>query len=135
MKKSTVCLYFVLMAAQGAPLCAAGQYDIKHRTPEIEQAFAGRQSRYQELRALKSAGRIGEDNHGYVEALDQSREHEGIIRAENADRSVIYNAIVEQNNLGRNGLPQVEAVFAGVRREKAEPGDSIQLPSGERIRK
>ncbi|HLD49879.1 MAG TPA: DUF1318 domain-containing protein [bacterium] len=135
MKKLTVCFFFLLMTARSVPLWAAGQYDIKQRTPEIEQAFAGRQSRFQELRALKSSGRIGEDNHGYVEALDQSAEHEGIIRAENADRSVIYNAIVEQNNLGRNGLPQVEAIFAGVRREKAEAGDSIQLPSGERIRK
>ncbi len=120
---------------QSVPLWAEKQYDIQQMTPEIEQAFAGRKARYQELRPLKTAGKIGESNHGYLQALAKRPELDGIIQAENADRSTIYNAIVEQNHLGRNGLLQVEAVFAGVRREKAKAGDLIQLPTGEWIRK
>ena len=127
--------FFLLFLTMQSAWLLASQYDIKHMTPEIEQAFAGRQSRYEELRSLKAAGRIGEDARGYVQALDRSLALQGLVAAESADRRVIYNAIVQQNGLGPNGIPQVEAIFAGVQREKARPGESIQLPTGEWVQK
>lgn len=123
--------FFLMLLMQNASGAAAQEYDIKQMTPEIQQAFAGRQSRHQEIESMKAAGRLGENNHGYVQGLDNSTTLEDLVRAENQSRRVIYNAIVDQNGLGPNGLVQVEAVFAGVKRDKARPGDSIQLPSGE----
>jgi len=111
-----------------APLAWAGSYDIKEMTPEIQQALSGRQARYGELKQLKSQGAVGENNQGYVEAL--SGAGNSTVSAENSDRRVIYSAIVQQNNLGGSGLAQVQKVFAEVQRDKAAPGESIQLASG-----
>lgn len=112
-----------------APLSWAGSYDIKEMTPEIQQSLSSRQARYSQLKQLKSEGAIGENNQGYVEAL--SGAGNSLASAENADRRVIYSAIVQQNNLGGSGLAQVQKVFAEVQRDKAAPGESIQLASGE----
>lgn len=111
------------------PLVWAGSYDIKEMTPEIQQALSGRQARYSQLKQLKSEGAIGETNQGYVEALSGSGN--GVTDAENSDRRVIYSAIVQQNNLGAQGLTQVQKVFAEVQHDKATSGESIQLASGE----
>jgi len=116
-----------------APLAWAGSYDIKEMTPEIQQSLSGRQARYAQLKQLKASGAIGENNQGYVEAL--SGEGNSVASAENADRRVIYSAIVQQNNLGGNGLAQVQKVFAEVQRDKATAGESIQLASGEWTKK
>jgi uncharacterized protein YdbL (DUF1318 family) len=58
-----------------------------------------------------------------------------IVASENRDRKVIYQAIVDQNNLGAGGMAQVKLVFGDVQREKARSGDLIQLPSGEWVKK
>ncbi len=129
MKKSAA-LFLFLFLLQGVSAWAA-QYDIKQMTPQIEQALANRQSRYDELRTLKAANRIGENSRGYVEALDKSAALADLVHAENSDRRVIYNAIVEQNGLGPAGMGAVETAFAEVQRDKAKSGDSIQLPSGQ----
>lgn len=111
----------------------AAQYDIKTMTPEIQQALENRQNRYAELANLKAQGSIGENNRGYVESRNGSAS--STVAAENADRGVIYQAIVDQNSLGPSGLSKVEAVFAEVQNEKAKPGEPVQLPSGEWTRK
>ncbi len=134
MKKVAAYFFLFLLMMQSASAWAA-QYDIKQMTPEIQRALASRQSRYEELRSLKAAGRIGENNRGYVEALDKSPALQGLVEAENRDRRVIYNAIVEQNGLGPAGMSQVEKTFAEVQRDKAKAGDSIQLASGEWMQK
>jgi hypothetical protein len=42
----------------------------------------------------------------------------------------VYEAIVQQNKLGSGALATVEAVFARVQRDKAEPGEKVQDASG-----
>jgi uncharacterized protein YdbL (DUF1318 family) len=106
------------------------QYDIKEMTPEIQQALDARKARFSQLRALKNQGLIGENNQGLVEALGGDASAQALVQAENADRTLIYEAIVEQHQLGAAGLEQVKAAFAEVQRDKAQAGDSIQLPSG-----
>lgn len=117
------------------PHAFAAQYDIKEMTPSIQQALAGRQSRYDPLQAFKSQGLVGENHSGYVEALGDSGEVQGLVAQENTDRRVIYQAIVEQNGLGPEGAKQVEAVFAEVQRNRAKAGESIQLPDGSWVKK
>lgn len=118
---------FLILTASTAAYAAA--YDLKEMTPEVERAFSGRQSRYSQLQELKSQNKIGEGNRGYLKSF--SSEEPSILKAENADRKTIYKAIVDQNGLGASGMAQVEAVFAEVQRDKARPGDRVQLPSGE----
>lgn len=113
----------------------AADYDIKEMTPEIKAALEARRGRFEKLSALKAEGKIGENNRGYVEALAAGGDADEVVRAENSDRSTIYNAIIEQNALSGDGRSLVEKVFAQVQRDKAAPGDSIQDESGQWIKK
>ena len=109
----------------------AGSYDIKTMTPEIQQALSGRQNRYSDLQNLKSQGAIGENKSGYVEILNSAPGGAATVNQENEDRRTLYRGIVDQNNLGAQGMSEVERVFAEVQRDKARPGDFIQSPSGQ----
>lgn len=122
-----LCSAFLILTASAQAHAAA--YDLKEITPEVERALSGRQSRYNQLQELKAQNKIGEGSRGYLKSF--SSEEPSILKAENADRKTIYRAIVDQNGLGASGMAQVEAVFAEVQRDKARPGDRIQLPSGE----
>ena len=114
----------------------AGQsYDLKEMTPAVQKAIAGRQARYSELERLKSNGTIGENNEGSVKPLKDSQNAASLVQAENEDRGVIYQAIVDQNHLGPSGMTEVHSVFAEVQRGKARPGEFIQERSGEWVQK
>ncbi len=128
-------VFFFTFLLGASALCIASQYNIKQMTPAIQQAFKARHDRLQELQNLKKAGLIGEDNRGYVAVLKKSATAEAIAAEENRDRQIIYRALVEQNQLGPEGIDQVELAFAEVQREKASFGDFVQLPSGEWIKK
>ncbi len=129
--------YFVLLSALliSAPVLQAGDYDIREMTPEVQQALSGRQARFNQLQEMKAQGLIGEDNQGSVRSIQENAGTADVVNAENRDRKVIYQAIVDQNNLGPAGMAQVKAVFADVQREKARTGDYILEPSGEWKRK
>lgn len=109
----------------------AAQYDLKTMTPQISQALKNRQARYPQLQQMKKAGLVGENNQGYVESLAQQTNT--IVSAENADRRIIYQALVDQNSLGPNGMREVQRAFAEVQREKAVFGEKVQSPSGDWI--
>lgn len=126
-------IVFALILGAASTAWAEGSYSLKETTPAVQQAISQRQARFNQLQALKSAGSVGEDNQGYVKAFDASAQ--GIATAENRDRRTIYEAIVEQNNLGSENLRQVEQIFAEVQREKARPGERVQTPSGGWIQK
>lgn len=114
---------------------AEKNYDLKEITPTVQAALDGRKSRHHDLRAFKKEGLIGENNHGYVEALGGGGDVRSIVDAENKDRHAIYNAIVEQNHLPSSALSTIEAVFAATHREKAGPGIKIQEADGRWITK
>ncbi|MBI4313755.1 MAG: DUF1318 domain-containing protein [Candidatus Omnitrophica bacterium] len=118
----------------GSPLWAA-TYDLREYTPEVQAAISGRQARYQQLASAKAQGSVGENKDGGVTQLGGGPDVTAWVASENQDRRVIYKAIVQQNNLPADALPTVEQVFAEVQRNKAAPGDSIQLPSGEWVKK
>ena len=126
---------FFLVFLMGLSLCFASQYDLKTMTPEVNQALKGRQARYQQLQSLKRAGIVGENNRGYAEVLKSDPAALTLVTAENADRSVIYQALVSQNELGPNGMKEVEKAFADVQNEKAAPGEMVQAPAGDWKRK
>lgn len=113
---------------------AQGKYSIKEMTPEVQQALDARKERFSQLRALKSSGGVGENNQGYVTALQESVAVASMAENENRDRQVLYKIIAEQNGLQGN-LSTIEAAFAQVQREKAESGDKIQNEDGSWITK
>ncbi len=113
----------------------AGQYDLKEMTPEVQAALSARQSRYTQLKGLKSQSILGETHHGYLKVLRPSPEASALADAENHDRGIIYRAIILQHALGSEGLAAVEKSFGAVQLEKASPGEMVQLPSGEWVQK
>jgi uncharacterized protein len=122
----TICL---LLGMTGAAF--AQSYDLKTITPEVKSALEARKARFSELKAFKAQGILGESNRGYVQALGGGADVKALVNAENADRREVYQAIVEQNDLGAGALATVEGVFAGVQREKAAAGEKVQDPSGD----
>ncbi len=125
---------FLLAFLFVVPVFAEGKYDIKQMTPEVQDALNDRRDRFDQLRALKSSGIVGENNRGYVEALKQEGSAGDIVTAENRDRKVIYQTIAEQNGL-ENAISTIESVFAQVQRDKAEPGEQIQTEDGRWVAK
>lgn len=128
MKKLVMIFAVICAAAATAP--AQAKYDIKEMTPAVKSALDGRKARFADLKALKTQGVVGENNRGYVQTLGGDKSAKALVAAENKDRKQVYEAIVEQNNLGSGALATVEAVFARVQRDKAEPGEKVQDASG-----
>lgn len=124
-------LLFFLAGVFTMTPCFAVSYDFKQITPEIDQALKNRQARYATLQQMKRSGLVGENHSGYVTELKSDAVATSLVAQENSDRSVIYNALVEQNALGPNGLAEVQRAFAEVQRDKANSGDYIQSASGD----
>src|SRR3989338_5546511 len=88
-------------------IVSAGPYDLKEKTPAVQEALANRQARYQTLTQLKAGGAIGEDNQGHVARLGGGPEVASVVSEENDDRETIYRAIVQQNNLPAEAIATV----------------------------
>jgi len=128
-------LFLCMVAMISGAAWAAGAYDLKEITPTVKAALEGRKARYAELKALKAQGAAGETNRGYVFALEAVPGVSDVVSAENADRKVIYQAIVDQNGLAASGITTVEKVFAGVQRDKADAGEKYQDENGKWVTK
>ena len=113
----------------------AVSYDIKEMTPEVKASLDARRARYEQLAVMKAQGKVGENNRGYLEALESGDGVRDVVDAENNDRKSIYKTIVGQNGLPADALATVEKVFAQVQRDKAASGDSLQDESGNWIKK
>ncbi len=127
-------LFCIALLSPEVAFSQGAQYNIKTMTPAIKMSLESRRDRYDQLQGLKKSGVIGENNQGYIEVLQAGKGAESIAERENKDRRVIYDAIVEQNNL-ENSLNIVEKVFAQVQRDKALSGEKIQDENGNWITK
>ena len=134
-KTSGILLILCLYAFCYVSLVCAGAYDIKELTPVVKEALDGRKARNDQMQSLKDKGIVGENNKGYVQLLVEGQGGKGLVNAENHDRKVIYEAIVEQNNLDAEAIKAVEKVFAQERRDRAKPGEKIQEEAGNWITK
>lgn len=111
---------------------------IDTRSPEVVKATESRRQRRPALREWKTRGCLGETNQGFLEA----RTGEGctvealaLMRAENADRTVIYQAFMKENNIPASDTDRVRSAFAKARQERARPGDWIQAEDGRWVNK
>ena len=92
----------------------------------IKNAMIARRS---EIAALKKSGKVGEDNKGYLAAVSGGLAggEASTVKAENADRAKVYEAIAKKEG--------VSATLVGQRRAKqiaaqAKPGEYIQGADG-----
>jgi uncharacterized protein YdbL (DUF1318 family) len=108
------------------------------RSPEVLKANENRRQRRSVLREWKNRGCMGEDNQGMLVARPGEAcgpEVQTLIRAENADRRVIYSAFMKGNNIAPADSPRVQSAFAKARQERARPNDWIQQDDGQWVRK
>ena len=131
-----IILILVVLAAVPTPGSAqeSGRYSIKTMTPQVQQALNARRGRFSELHALKVAGIVGENNHGYVEVLKDDPKANVIVANENRDRLIIYKTIAQQNGL-EGQLSTIETTFGSIKRERAMPGEMIQTQDGQWVAK
>jgi uncharacterized protein YdbL (DUF1318 family) len=108
------------------------------RSPEVVKANASRRERRPALREWKSRGCMGETNQGTLVARPGDGcgpEVATLIRDENADRRVIYDTFMKENNIPAADRPRVNNAFAKARQERSRPNDWIQLEDGQWVRK
>jgi uncharacterized protein YdbL (DUF1318 family) len=111
---------------------------INTRSPEVVKAGQSRRERRPALREWKNRGCIGETNQGTLVARPGDGcgpEVAALIRAENADRQVIYEAFMKDNSIPAADRPRVQNAFAKARQERSRPNDWIQLEDGQWVRK
>jgi uncharacterized protein YdbL (DUF1318 family) len=111
---------------------------IDTRSPEVQKATDSRRARRPELREWKTRGCMGENNQGLV--VERPGEGCGpevaeLIRAENADRKVVYDAFMKDNSIPASDTARVQLAFAKARQERSRPNDWIQLENGQWVRK
>ena len=138
-------MIFVLLAFVIPLTEAATDYRLKTVTPSVRQALNHRKIRSHKLQALKAQGMIGENKLGFVQVLKSkswfarvfksSDKAKILVQRENRDRKIIYNAIVQQNQLKPDQIAEVKKEFAKIRRDRAKQGDLIQDSRGKWIRK
>ncbi|MBI3458075.1 MAG: DUF1318 domain-containing protein [Candidatus Rokubacteria bacterium] len=112
--------------------------EIRVQTPQLMQAIGSRRARNPQIDQWKARGCIGEANQGLLEARPGqgcSGEGASLIGAENADRNFIYETLMQQNHIPAGDGPRVRAAFAKVNRELARPGEWVQQPNGQWVRK
>lgn len=121
------------------------QITISDEKRTVLNAIQNREFNRDDVEEFMRDGLVGENARGYVEirdpqkvAADAERQRlvEKIVTEENRDRQIIMQRIIDINpNIESSDLAEVEKAFANVNRENAKPGEWIQLPGGEWVKK
>jgi uncharacterized protein YdbL (DUF1318 family) len=126
------------LAALGARAAEAQVPDIRVQTPQLMKAIESRRNRNAQIEQAKARSCIGETSQGLVEARPGQGcggEVAGLVAAENADRTFIYDTLMQQNNIPAGDAPRVRAAFAKVNRDRAKPGEWVQQENGQWVKK
>ena len=100
-------------------------------SPEAQAAIHSRRDRFGRMKAAKGQGWVGEDKEGHAAALGGGSEVQQLVEQENRDRETIYQFQLKEKNLPADAIGTIRSAFAQEQRERAEPGEKIQSPSGE----
>ncbi len=105
--------------------------------PAIRKIIDSRAARLAELNRFKASGAIGETNKGDVavrnlDSLDlrDRAAVQRLVKSENKDRDALYKEIAAAKSVDLSQAPRIRATYAATLREKAKPGDWIQMPDG-----
>ncbi len=127
-----------LLAALGPRVAEAQVPEVRTRTPELMRAIESRRARNPQVEQWKARGCIGENGQGLLEPRPGqgcTGDVAGLIAAENADRSFIYDTLMQQNNIPASDAPRVRAAFAKANRDRARPGEWVQEPNGQWVKR
>lgn len=83
-------------------------------------------SRLPVINELKAKGIVGENNKGYLE-FRGAPQKEDVVRAENADRQAVYEAIAKQQGVTGELVGRRRAIQL---RNNADPGEWLQDDNG-----
>jgi uncharacterized protein YdbL (DUF1318 family) len=111
---------------------------VESKSPRVVSATEARRARRPTLREWKTRGCVGETNLGLVIARPGDgcgSEAAALIRAENADRQIIYDAFLLENNIPATDRPRVQSAFARARQERSRTNDWVQQEDGQWARK
>lgn len=111
--------------------------------PAIRKIIDSRAARLDAINALKAKGVIGESNQALlvirnldaIQGLKARADAQKLVKDENADREQLFKEIAAAKNVDLAQLPQIQTTYAETLREKAHPGDWIQLPDGTWVQK
>src|SRR5262249_36558869 len=126
-----------VLAALGPAAAEAQVPEIRIQTPELMRAIRSRQARNPQIDQWKAKGCLGETSQGLIEP----RPGQGcggeasLVGPENADRTFIYETLMQQNKKPASDAPRVRAAFAQANRDLAKPGEWIQQPDGRWMKK
>lgn len=96
-------------------------------SPEVEEAALRRRDRHSELSLLQGKGVIGENKSGLIEIRDASAADssvEQLVKAENDDRMIIYQAVAKKNN---TSVEEVKNLYAKRLQQDAPTGTPIEV--------
>lgn len=118
----SVCLALVLGAFVAVP--------VAHAQDDLRQRQA---ARLPQVDALKLAGKVGENNGGYLEARESlSGSEQEILKAENADRRTVYGMIAKKTGTSADEVGKTRAAQLA---ERSAHGVWLQRPTGEWYKK
>ena len=111
--------------------------------PAIRKIIDSRAARYNELRRYLDQGVLGENNKGLLEVrnlealtdLKARADVQRLVKGENADRQELYKEIAAAKNVDLAQLPKIQETYAATLRQNAKPGDWIQQPDGNWVKK
>lgn len=119
------------------PTTHAWAADNEHKVSEkeVKDATERRRKRADEVNDLRKKQIAGENDHGYLELLDEKKlsgdaksEIKSLLKDENDDRTTIYLALVQKQGGTSKQLPQVEVIYAQSIREKLDKGQQFRVP-------
>ena len=111
--------------------------------PAIRKIIDSRAQRVEALNRFKGLGVLGENNKSLLEVrsleavadLRQRAEVQRLVKEENDDRSRLFTEIAAAQGVDLSQLPRIQETYAETLREKASPGDWIQLVDGSWVQK
>jgi uncharacterized protein len=97
-------------------------------SPDVEQAALRRRDRRQELVSWEAKGVVGENKSGLVEvrkSAEADAQAVALVKAENSDRMVIYQAVAAKNG---TSVAEVQKLYAQRLQNDAPSGTPIEVP-------
>ena len=96
-------------------------------SPEVEEAALRRRNRHSEFISWQGQGVIGENRLGLLEVRDPQSADASLnelIRQENSDRMIIYQAVAEKNN---TSVQEIQKIYAKRLQDDATSGTPIEV--------
>jgi uncharacterized protein YdbL (DUF1318 family) len=121
---------------------AFAQKEAEVSSPAIRGLKAQMKDRYPRLLPFFQKGSLGEGNKGYLElkdtggmTLQEKREVQNLMEAENADRRTLYQEVAKSLNISPDQLLRVQRIFAEKWQQSLLPGWWYQKEDGSWIKK